>query len=111
MNSKRDSSFIVENSMNFKVINKESSYDKVYLKLNSKKNTVIKLNDKEININKGKNLILLSINTDYYFDQIVDTIYLTGLGIDNKQLLSWPWGNEIILEINTIENAKIDLKK
>ena len=42
--------------MNFKVINKESSYDKVYLKLNSKKNTVIKLNDKEININKGKNL-------------------------------------------------------
>ena len=85
-----------------------------YLKLFTNKKTSIYINNRNYDLKKGYNLILLN-QTELEFKKIKAPIFLVGLKIDKNQKLDWPWGVDISLKLNynlkEILNRKTILKK
>jgi len=90
--------------------NKENNSKPFYLQLYSKQQDIIRVNNQNTEISKGYNSILVTKNTDIFFNKVSAPIYLIGLKINNNQSLQWPWGNDISLEIENKEYKKINIK-
>lgn len=111
INIHRNSSFVIENETKIMISkNKENNSKPFYLQLYSKQQDIIRVNNQNTEISKGYNSILVTKNTDIFFNKVSAPIYLIGLKINNNQSLQWPWGNDISLEIENKEYKKINIK-
>lgn len=102
-NYKRSSNFIIENDVNLKIAKKDRNHEQIFVKLFSQKNTFIKVNDNQIKINKGINLLPIKNISNYNFSEISETIYLVGLIIQDDQNTNWPWGHDVYLNFQNTE--------